>query len=100
MAMSDEKVIILAEVPVKPEHLEEVKSLCAETLKPTLQESGCEAFYQNFKKDDPNTLVFFEIFSSKEALDLHMNKEYTKTFFENIKDKLSGKPVSVILGEL
>ncbi|CEJ68145.1 Antibiotic biosynthesis monooxygenase [Chryseobacterium oranimense G311] len=95
----DEKIIILAEIPVKPEYFEEVKALCENTLKHTLQEKGCEAFYQTFKRDEPYTLVFFEIFSSQKSLDTHMNEDYTKTFFAGIKDKLSGKPTSSFLCE-
>jgi quinol monooxygenase YgiN len=98
--MSSSKYIILAEVPVKPEYLEEVKALSAVTLKSTLEEPGCEAFYQTVKTDDPNTLVFFEVFTSKEASDLHGMTDYTKAFFAGVKDKVSGKPVSVILQQL
>ena len=98
--MSSSKYIILAEVPVKPEYLEEVKVLSSVTLKPTLEEPGCEAFYQTIKMDDLNTLVFFEVFTSKEAFDLHMEADYTKAFFAGVKDKVSGKPVSIILQQL
>lgn len=98
--MSNSKVIVLAEVPVLPEHLEEVKAISAEALIPTLKEPGCETFYQTSKKDDPNTLVFFEVFESKSALDLHMEADYTRIFFAGIQGKLAGKPVSTILSEL
>lgn len=98
--MSNSKIIIHAEIPVKPEHFEEIKTLSLATLKPTLQEPGCEVFYQTVKADDPYTLVFFEVFSSKEALDLHMEADYTKAFFEGLKDKVAGKPVSTILKQL
>lgn len=98
--MANSKVIVLAELPVLPEHLEIVKAISAETLIPTLKEAGCEAFYQTAKKDEPNTLVFFEVFKSKAALDLHMEADYTKKFFAAVKDKLAGKPVSVLLSGL
>jgi quinol monooxygenase YgiN len=98
--MSSSKHIILAEVSVKPEHLAEVKVLSAAVLKPTLEEPGCEAFYQTVKADDSNTLVFFEVFTSKEAADLHMEAEYTKAFFAGVKDKVSGQPKSIILQQL
>ena len=65
--MSHLKFILLVEVPVKAEFLDEVKALCAATLIPTLAEPGCLAFYQTGKQDDPTTLVFFEVFASREA---------------------------------
>ena len=98
--MSNTKIIVLAEVPVKPEYLEEVKALSAATLKPTLDEPGCETFYQTTKADEPNTLVFFEVFTSQEALDRHMAADYTKAFFAGVKDRLAGTPVSTILQQL
>ncbi|WP_161964557.1 putative quinol monooxygenase [Mucilaginibacter endophyticus] len=98
--MSNSKVIVLAEIPVKPEFLEEVKAISAKALIPTLQEEGVETFYQTVKKDDPNTLVFFEVFKSQQALDEHLAANYTKEFFAAVKDKLSDKPVSSILSEL
>ena len=98
--MGISKFIILAELPVKPEYLEDVKALSMATLIPTLQEPGCESFYQTVKSDDPNTLVFFEVFSSKDAAELHLEAEYTKAFFAGIQGKLSSKPVSSILQQL
>lgn len=98
--MENSKVIVLAEVPVLPEYLEEVKAIAADSLIATLKEAGCEAFYQTSKTDDPNTLVFFEVFKSKAALDFHMEADYTKKFFTGIKDKLAGKPISTVLSEL
>lgn len=98
--MSQFKIIVLAEITVKPEYLEEVKALSAATLKPTLEEPGCETFYQTVKADDPNTLVFFEVFLSQEALDYHMEANYTKTFFAGVDGKVAGKPVTTILQQL
>lgn len=98
--MANTKVIVLAEIPVKPEHLETVKALSAATLVPTLKEAGVEVFYQTVKHDDPHTLVFFEVFKSQEALEDHLAADYTKTFFAGVKDKVAGKPVSTILKEL
>lgn len=98
--MSNSKFIILAEVSIKQEYLEEVKALCALTLEPTLKEPGCEVFYQTSKAEDPSTLVFFEVFSSRQASDLHLEAPYTKAFFEGIKDKVAGKPVTTVLKAL
>lgn len=98
--MVNSKVIVLAEIPVKPEFLEEVKAISAKSLIPTLKENGVEAFYQTVKNDEPNTLVFFEVFKSQQALDEHLAADYTKAFFAAVKDKVSGKPISSILSEL
>ncbi|RBQ11769.1 putative quinol monooxygenase [Pedobacter miscanthi] len=98
--MTNTKVIVLAELPVFPQYLKEIKALSAKSLIPTLKEAGCEAFYQTYKIGAPDTLVFFEVFKSKKALDIHMNAEHTKKFFEGIKGKLSAMPVSTVLSEI
>ncbi|MBE9462703.1 putative quinol monooxygenase [Dyadobacter subterraneus] len=98
--MSSLKYIVMAQVSVQPEHLQEVIALSAKTLKLTLEEPGCEAFYQTCKTDDPHTLVFFEVFTSREAFDLHMAADYTRAFFDGVKDKVSAKPESVTLQQL
>jgi quinol monooxygenase YgiN len=98
--MENRKVILLAEISILPEFLEEVKALSAATIKPTLEEPGCEVFYQTSKKDDPNTLVFFEVFVSPEALDFHMQADYTNAFFAGVQGKLAGKPRTIYLEKL
>ena len=98
--MSSSKIILLAEVPIQPEYLDEIKALCTATLIPTLAEPGCEAFYQTTKLNDPATLVFFEIFASQEAIDRHMDALYTKAFFAGIQGKLAGPPVTTRLQAL
>lgn len=100
MTQHKDKYIILAEIPVQSAYLEEVKALAAATLKPTLEEAGCEAFYQTVRSDDPYSLVFFEVFRSKEAHELHLEADYTKAFFAGVQDKVSGKPVLTILNQL
>lgn len=98
--MGNSKVIVLAEVSILPQFLKEVKVLSAATLVPTRKEPGCEVFYQTSKKDDPDTLVFFEVFDSQHALDLHMQADYTKAFFAGIQGKVSGIPSTTLLHEL
>lgn len=94
------RIIIQAEIFVKPEYLDEVKAMSAATLKPTLAEPGCEVFYQTAKTTDKNTLVFFEVFVSQDAHNLHLNAEYSKAFFDGLKGKLAGDPIITILKQL
>ena len=97
--MKNSKVILLAEIPVLPEFLEEVKELSTATIAPSLLEPGCEAFYQTSKEDQPNTLIIFEIFSSQEMFDVHLAADYTKDFMAGIQGKLAGPPLITHLNE-
>jgi quinol monooxygenase YgiN len=67
---------------------------------PTLQEPGCEALYETGREDDPHKLVFFEIFSSAEAHEFHLQQDYTKRMFAALDGKLSGVPTMTILSAL
>ena len=91
--MPIEKVILLVEAKVKPEYRATVVAAAQENLPLTLAEPGVEAFYQTVRDDDPNRLVFFEVFRSKDAHDLHMEEEYTKKVFRTLEGRLSAPPV-------
>ena len=98
--MEDEKIYLLAESTVLPGFLEEVKAILAEALPPTLQEPGCEALYETGREDDPHKLVFFEIFSSAEAHEFHLQQDYTKRMFAALDGKVSGMPTLTKLSAL
>lgn len=90
--MEDKKIYLLAELTVVPGCLDEVKAILKEALIPTLQEPGCEALYETGRKDDPHKLVFFEVFSSTEDHQFHLEQDYTKRIFASLDGKLSGTP--------
>jgi quinol monooxygenase YgiN len=90
--MEDQKVIVLAELTVQPQFIDEAIALSRENINLSLQEPGCETFIMTSKKDDPNVLVFFEIWASQEALQWHMERPYAKDFFNKIPEKLAKKP--------
>ena len=98
--MEDNKVYLLAELTVLPGFLEEVAAIFKEALIPTLQEPGCEALYETGRKDDPHKLVFFEVFSSAAAHELHLEQNYTTRMFASLEGKMSGVPTMTKLSAL
>ena len=86
--MTDEKLYLLAEFLVKPEVLEETKSIFSKLLPTVLKEPGCEAMYTTSIDGDPNRLVFFEIFTSAEAHRSHMAQDYTHKLAIDLEGKL------------
>jgi quinol monooxygenase YgiN len=89
----EDKVILLVEARILPEYRSDVLEAARTCLIPTLQEEGVEAFYQTVLAEDPNSIVFFEVFHSEAAHALHLNQGYTREFFSAIEGKLTEKPV-------
>jgi quinol monooxygenase YgiN len=88
--IQDKKIYLLAEFTILPGFLKEVKATRKEALIPRLQEPGCEAPYETGRNDDPNRLVFFEVFSSAVAHVLHLAQDYTKRMFASLDGNVSG----------
>lgn len=98
--MKNNQYIKLLELPVKPQLLEQVKIIAAETFERTLAEPGVAAFFLTSKVDEPATLVLFQVFIDEEAYKWHLEQPYTTTFTAAIKDKLSAPPLAVTLTNL
>jgi quinol monooxygenase YgiN len=45
-------------------------------------------------------LIFFEVFSSEAANQLHLDAPYTKEFFAGVQGKLAKKPTMTLLHQL
>lgn len=56
----------------------EIEKLVAQTRK----ESGCIEFKVFQHEDNSDSFILWEIFSDKKALQLHMQQEYTKRYFD------------------
>jgi quinol monooxygenase YgiN len=98
--MSENKVILLVEATVKPEHRDRIVAAANENLPLTVAEPGVEVFYQAVRRDDPNRLVFFEVFRSEAAHDLYMQQEYTQKIFKALEGRLAAPPSVTRLIEL
>jgi quinol monooxygenase YgiN len=98
--MNDEKIILLVELTLLPQYLEEVKAVLKDSLKKTLQEPGCEALYETSREGEPNKLVFFEVFASREAHQYHLEQDYTKRIFKTFEGKMASEPVITNLHSL
>ena len=98
--MPENKVILLVEATVKPEHRELILAAANENLPLTAAEAGVEVFYQTVRQDNPNRLVFFEVFRSEAAHDFHMQQEYTTKVFKALQGRLAAPPTITRLTEL
>src|SRR6201993_34081 len=98
--MSNEKVIMLIEAKIQPERRAELVEAVRHYLPQVRAEQGVEAFYVTARKDDPNTIVFYEIYKSQAAQDFHLQQDFTKKFLATLKNAQAGDRVRANLIEL
>jgi quinol monooxygenase YgiN len=98
--MTNEKVIMLVEAKLQSQHRAEVLDAARQYLPLVRAEPGVEAFYIAARKDDPNTIVFYEVYRSQAAQDLHLQQDFTKKFLTTLKSAQIGDRVRTSLVEL
>ncbi|HVI07432.1 MAG TPA: antibiotic biosynthesis monooxygenase [Candidatus Binatia bacterium] len=98
--MTNEKVIMLIEAKIHPQRRAELLDAAHHYLPLVRAEPGVEAFYITARKDDPNTIVFYEIYRSQAAQDFHLQQDFTKKFLTTLKSAQVGDRVRTNLVEL
>ena len=98
--MTDAKVIMLIEAKIQPQHRAELLEAARQYLPLVRAEAGVEAFYITARKDDPNTIVFYEIYKSQAAQDFHLQQDFTKKFLTTLKSAQAADRVRTNLVEL
>jgi quinol monooxygenase YgiN len=86
--MKNEKVIRLLQVKVLPQYRDEILLAALENKLPTRAEEGVVAYYQTTRKDDPNTILFFAVFSSQAAYDSHVQPSKPRGPSQHLKASL------------
>jgi quinol monooxygenase YgiN len=98
--MTNEKVIMLIEANIQPQRRAEFVEAARQYLPLVRAEPGVEAFYISARKDDPNTIVFYEIYRSQAAQDFHLQQDFTKKFLATLRSAQVGDRVRTNLVEL
>ena len=98
--MTNEKVIMLIEAKIQPQRRAELVDAAGQYLPLVRAESGVEAFYVTTRKDDPYSLVFYEIYKSQAAQDFHLQQDFTKKFLATLKSAQAGDRVRTNLVEV
>ncbi|MNY14378.1 Antibiotic biosynthesis monooxygenase [compost metagenome] len=94
------KIITNAALKINPEFIEQVLPLAIETKNQILLEEGCENFVLMRKNEEPNTLVIFAVYTSKETYNWHLEQDYVKHFFDFLNGKLITSPEVTYLEEI
>jgi quinol monooxygenase YgiN len=84
--VSNMKVIMLIEAKIQPQRRAELIEAAQQYIPLVRAEPGVEAFYLSTQQDDPNTLVFYEVYRSQAAQDFHLQQDFTKKFLATLKN--------------
>lgn len=85
---------VVATFNVKPDHVEEGKSLILGFVEPSLVQPGC-LFYDAYQSnEDPAEFVIVDAWATQEDLDGHANSEHVAKTVEQLLPLLA-KPASV-----
>ena len=98
--MTNPKVIMLIEAKIQPQRRAEVIEAARQYIPLVRAEPGVEAFYLTSRQDDPNTLVFYEIYRSQAAQEFHLEQDFTKKFLTMLKSAQAGDRVRTSLVEV
>ena len=83
---------LLAFMEAKKGHGQELMNILLTLVKPTLEEDGNIAYVPHFSFDNPDEILFDELWSDKEAIDNHLRQPYMKDLLPKIQHLLA-KPL-------
>ena len=98
--MTDEKVVMLIEAQIQPQRRAALIEAVGQYVPLVRAEPGVEAFYVTSRKDDPNTLIFYEVYKSQAAQDFHLQQDFTKKFLAALNSAQAGDRVRRTLVDL
>ena len=98
--MTNQKAIMLIEAKIQPQRRAELAEAARQYLPLVRAEPGVDAFYIATRQDDPNTVVFYEVYKSQAAQDFHLQQDFTKKFLATLKSAQVGDRVRTNLVEL
>ncbi len=90
-----EKLILIANFNIIPGFEEEVKKATIALAAETRKETGSELFLIHTRNDSPQTIVFYEIYHSREAFEQHKTYAYAQRFFEFLKGRVENDKAEV-----
>ena len=100
MTEMSSKVIVLIEAKIQPQRRAEVVEAARQYLPLVRSEPGVEAFYLTARQDDPDTLVFYEIYRSQASQEFHLRQDFTKKFLATLKSAQAADRVRKSLVEV
>ncbi len=87
--MAEKLLTVVAEMIAKPGKEDALRAALLACVEPTRQEAGCVQYDLHEATDKPGQFVFYENWTSREALDQHLAMPYLKDLFAKLPDLLA-----------
>jgi len=97
--MAAKNLTVVAMIKAKEGTVEKTKQALEALVAPTRAEEGCIHFDFYESKDDKGLFMFFESWTSREALDKHMQAPHIKAFGGKAGDLLA-EPIKAFFWEI
>jgi quinol monooxygenase YgiN len=90
--MKNKNLIVIARIKAKPGQEKRTLAELEKLVAPTNEEDGCIKYELHTSTTNPGEFMFYEIWTSKAALDLHSTSAHIQTFRSNRVEYLEGSP--------
>jgi heme oxygenase (mycobilin-producing) len=87
-------VLILVDIPAKPERVDDLKALFAVTMRDTRAFEGCEGVTLQASQDEPSGLLLVERWASRSHYENYAAWRQTDAGATGIGDLLAGPPTA------
>lgn len=85
-------VVVAGRIKIKPGTKEKFTELAEKCLVPSRKELGSISYSYYEDQTEPNTILYFEEWRNRAALDFHLQTPYFNDFFAQAKDLLAERP--------
>lgn len=90
--MTDEKIVLMARLKVKPEAVDQIKAAALAIVEDSRSETGCINYDIHQAIDDETVFMWHETWANKAALDEHFAKPYFGEFFAKVEQAAAEQP--------
>jgi len=90
--MNDEKIVLIAQVKVKEDKIEELKSAAMKIVADSRAEKGNINYDIHQSIEDETIFFWHETWKNKAAIDEHFETQFFKEFFEAVGEMVAEPP--------
>ena len=90
--MNPKLITVVATFQAKPGKAEELKRALIGLVAPTRKEAGCVNYDLHISPEDPGKFLFHENWTTKAALDAHLQNDHIKVLLPRMDDLCVGMP--------